>query len=237
MYIGSGTSRNTITFIVVVCSILCVCFMLFSTAYLSFYLGVCNTNFIEKNCTNEGVASKLGINSSDLHNVIEEWMKGLKKGISPSVNVTMNGESVDFFSDQDKQNITEISKKIILMKRLAYTFLGVSFALIMVVLIEGRAVILRNTIAIVGALLLLGGGGLILFMQMNPERFRDGFFTDVILRGRPLEGWLSQVISQGMLKSAFIMVISLFLIVQLLFLIIISGFTGTKKSSRKGSRR
>ena len=233
MYIGRGSSRNTVTAIVVICSILCVGFMMFATAFLSFYFSICNTRFVEKSCINEGVARQIGITDSEMHNVIEKFITGLKKGYEPSVTVTKDSVSVEFFSDADKESILRTSNKIILFRRLSFAFIGVSIALFMIVLMESRAVVLRNTIAIAWVLILLFCGTLFIYMQMNPARFRDGFFTTVLLNGKPLQGWLGVMINHGMIKSAFLLELSFFLIVQLLFLIIVNGFSGHKKKERR----
>ncbi len=233
MYIGRGSSRNTVTAIVVICSILCVGFMMFSTAFLSFYFSICNTRFVEKNCINEGIARQIGITDKEMHNVIEKLIVGLKKGYEPSATVTKGSQSVEFFSDSEKESIVRTSRKIILFKRLSFAFIGVSIALFLMVLMESRAVVLRNTIAVAWIVILLACGSLFIYMQMNPARFRDGFFTTVLLNGKPLEGWMGTMINHGMIKSAFLMELSFFLIVQLLFLIIVNGFSGHKKKNRR----
>lgn len=233
MYIGRGSSRNTVTAIVVICSILCVGFMMFSTAFLSFYFSICNTRFVEKNCINEGIARQIGITDKEMHNVIEKLIVGLKKGYEPSATVTKDSQSVEFFSESEKESIVRTSRKIILFKRLSFAFIGVSIALFLMVLMESRAVVLRNTIAVAWIVILLACGSLFIYMQMNPARFRDGFFTTVLLNGKPLEGWMGTMINHGMIKSAFLMELSFFLIVQLLFLIIVNGFSGHKKKNRR----
>ena len=232
MYIGSGTSRNTVTAIVLVCSILCVGFMMFSNAFLGFYLGIFNTRFIEKNCANESVAQKIGLTDSDMHIVIDTLVTSVKKGTEPNATVTLNGNSTQFFSDSDKEGIANVSHTMILLRRLSYAFIGISLALFMMVLMEGRAVILRNTLAVTWGIILIAGGTMYVYMQVNPEKFRDGFFEAVLTSGKPLSGWLAQIMNHAMLRSAFLMEICLFLIVQLLFLIIVNGFTGTKKKKR-----
>ena len=233
MYIGRGSSRNTVTAIVVICSILCVGFMMFSTAFLSFYFSICNTRFVEKNCINEGIARQIGITDKEMHNVIEKLIVGLKKGYEPSATVTKDSQSVEFFSESEKESIVRTSRKIILFKRLSFAFIGVSIALFLMVLMESRAVVLRNTIAVAWIVILLACGSLFIYMQMNPARFRDGFFTTVLLNVKPLEGWMGIMINHGMIKSAFLMELSFFLIVQLLFLIIVNGFSGHKKKNRR----
>ena len=171
MYIGRGSSRSVVTAIVVVCSILCVGFMLFANAFLGFYLRICNTRFVEKNCTNEGVATKLGLTSNDMHEVIDQWMTSLKKGNEPSANVIKDGEDIEFFSSEDKEIITQAAKRFILLRRLSYTFIGIAIALFLIVLLEGRAIILRNTIAITWGILLFCGAAVMIFVQMNPAKF------------------------------------------------------------------
>lgn len=233
MYIGRGSSRSVVTAIVVVCSILCVGFMLFANAFLGFYLGICNTRFVEKNCINEGVSARLGLTSDDMHKVIEQWMSSLKKGTEPSANVIINGDNVEFFSTTDKEIITQASKRFILLRRLSYTFIGIAIALFLIVLLEGRAIILRNTIAITWGILLFVGAAVMIFVQMNPAKFREGFFTDVIMRGKALEGWRAEIINHAMIKNGFVMEVCLFLIVQLLFLVFVNGFTGSKKDKKR----
>lgn len=76
------------------------------TAYLCFF----RVDFINQECEKHQVLSQLGISRDELYQVTEEMISCVKGyGNSLDVTVTVNGNTVQFFNERDKQHLADIA--------------------------------------------------------------------------------------------------------------------------------
>lgn len=76
------------------------------TAYLCFF----RADFLNRECEKHQVLSQLGINRNELHQVTEEMISYVKGyGNSLDVTVTINGNTMQFFNERDKQHLADIA--------------------------------------------------------------------------------------------------------------------------------
>lgn len=76
------------------------------TAYLCFF----RADFINRECEKHQVLSQLGISRDELHQVTEEMISYVKGyGNSLDVTVTVNGNTVQFFNERDRQHLADIA--------------------------------------------------------------------------------------------------------------------------------
>lgn len=76
------------------------------TAYLCFF----RADFINRECEKHQVLSQLGISRDELHQVTEEMISCVKGyGNRLDVTVTVNGNTVQFFNERDKQHLADIT--------------------------------------------------------------------------------------------------------------------------------
>lgn len=79
------------------------------TAYLCFF----RADFINRECEKHQVLSQLGISRDELHQVTEKMISYVKGyGNSLDVTVTINGNTMQFFNERDKQHLADIMNMI-----------------------------------------------------------------------------------------------------------------------------